>query len=226
MAEQHVQVPGRVHSDGRQTQHLFRIFHRYTDLKIIGEGAYGVVVQGKDRATPENVAIKKIILKDPNAPPILTRQQLIYFQSTLREVKILKKLQHENIINIKHAYRMASDGVNMTEIYLIQDLMGPDRYKLIHGLKNPITNEHIAFFTYQIIRGIKYIHSANVIHRDLKSQNILVNSQCDLKICDFGMARVVDETYDHKGVLTEYVTTRWYRAPEIVVDPRCYTKVS
>lgn len=221
-------VPGRVTSTGQQATHIFRLGNRFTELKLIGEGAYGVVVSGKDIGTPPSepqpVAIKKIILKSADAPPQLTRQQLIYFQSTLREVKILKKLRHENIINIKHAYRIAFDGNDMREIYLIQDLMGPDLYKLIHVLKNPITNEHIAFFTYQIIRGIKYIHSANVIHRDLKSQNVLVNSQCDLKICDFGMARVVDERHDHRGALTEYVTTRWYRAPEIVVDPKSYTK--
>lgn len=225
-----IQVPGKVdRSTGHQKIHQFRVGHRYEKLTAIGEGAYGVVVSALDSTKPageQERAIKKIILQDPNGPPIMPKQALVYFQSTLREVKILKKLKHENIISIEHAYRLTEDGKNLKEIYLIQDLMGPDLYKLIHVLKSPLSAEHIQFFVYQILRGIKFIHSANVIHRDLKSQNILVNSNCDLKICDFGMARVVDSQAANsaQGKLTEYVCTRWYRAPEIVVDPRNYTK--
>ena len=87
----------------------------------------------------------------------------------------------------------------------------------------------------QILRGLKYIHSANVLHRDLKPSNILLNSNCDLKICDFGLARVCDTSHDHtvlhrpdallyegrvQGVLTEYVATRWYRAPEAMLNAK------
>ncbi|KAK6054758.1 hypothetical protein COOONC_07736 [Cooperia oncophora] len=75
-----------------------------------------------------------------------------------------------------------------------------------------------------ILRGLKYIHSANVIHRDLKPSNILLNSNCDLKICDFGLARITDPRKDHTGFLTEYVATRWYRAPEIMLNSKGYTK--
>ena len=62
------------------------------------------------------------------------------------------------------------------------------------------------YFLYQILRGLKYIHSANVLHRDLKPSNLLLNLNCDLKICDFGLARIADPSFDHNGVLTEYVT--------------------
>ena len=65
--------------------------------------------------------------------------------------------------------------------------------------------EHVRYFLYQILRGLKYIHSANVLHRDLKPSNLLLNINCDLKICDFGLARVADPSFDHSGVLTEYV---------------------
>lgn len=225
--EIHVSVNGKLHSNGEQRRHIFRIGAKYSALHCLGEGAYGVVVSANTKLQPaDKVAIKKIQLKDNNSNSNMpmTRQQIIYFQSTLREVRILTRLDHENIIKIHSANRMSSDGVNLQEIYLVQDLMGPDLYKLIHVMKQDISNEHIAFFTYQMIRGIKYIHSANVIHRDLKTQNILVNANCDLKICDFGMSRVLDETFDHRGALTEYVTTRWYRAPEIVVDPKSYSK--
>ncbi|MPD03185.1 Mitogen-activated protein kinase 1 [Portunus trituberculatus] len=69
-------------------------------------------------------------------------------------------------------------------------------------------------------RGLKYIHSANVLHRDLKPSNLLLNTTCDLKICDFGLARVADPEHDHTGFLTEYVATRWYRAPEIMLNSK------
>lgn len=80
--------------------------------------------------------------------------------------------------------------------------------------------DHIQYFVYQILRGLKYIHSANVLHRDLKPSNLLLNSNCDLKICDFGLARVAEEAGDQ----TEYVVTRWYRAPEIMLACQDYTK--
>lgn len=81
-----------------------------------------------------------------------------------------------------------------------------------------LTDQHAQYFVYQILRGLKYIHSAHVLHRDLKPSNLLVNSNCDLSICDFGLARgvVADET------LTEYVVTRWYRAPELLTESQYY----
>ncbi len=84
-----------------------------------------------------------------------------------------------------------------------------------------LTNEHVQYFTYQILRGMKYIHSAGVIHRDLKPGNLLVNADCELKICDFGLSRGYDAVPDENAShLTEYVATRWYRAPEIMLAYR------
>ncbi|KAL2938204.1 Mitogen-activated protein kinase 3 [Bienertia sinuspersici] len=79
--------------------------------------------------------------------------------------------------------------------------------------------DHENYFLYQILRGLKYIHSANVIHRDLKPSNLLINANCDLKICDFGLARPTSEN-EH---MTEYVVTRWYRAPELLLNSSDYT---
>merc|ERR1712226_315345 len=110
----------------------------------------------------------------------------------------------------------------MSEIYLVQDLMETDLYKLLKTQQ--LSSDHVCYFTYQMLRGLKYIHSANVLHRDLKPSNLLLNSNCDLKICDFGLARVSDPGHNHEGVLTEYVATRWYRAPEIMLNARGYTK--
>jgi serine/threonine protein kinase len=83
-----------------------------------------------------------------------------------------------------------------------------------------ILDEHIQYFIYQVLRGLKFIHSAHVIHRDLKPSNLLLNGNCDLKICDFGLARGVKEEVDYE--LTEYVVTRWYRAPEVMCSCQEY----
>ena len=72
---------------------------------------------------------------------------------------------------------------------------------------------------YQLLRGLKYIHSANVLHRDLKPGNLLVNEDCDLKIADFGLAR----TFSEADLMTEYVVTRWYRSPELLLNARAYS---
>ena len=62
-----------------------------------------------------------------------------------------------------------------------------------------------------------------MLHRDLKPSNLLLNTTCDLKVCDFGLARVADPDHDHTGFLTEYVATRWYRAPEVILNASHYT---
>jgi len=78
---------------------------------------------------------------------------------------------------------------------------------------------------YQLLRGLKFIHSSNVLHRDLKPGNLLVNADCELKICDFGLARGFDDSPEsNAGFMTEYVATRWYRAPEIMLSFASYTK--
>jgi mitogen-activated protein kinase 7 len=91
----------------------------------------------------------------------------------------------------------------------------------------PLTDAHFQSFIYQILCGLKYIHSANVLHRDLKPGNLLVNADCELKICDFGLARGFSVDPDENaGYMTEYVATRWYRAPEIMLSFPSYTKAS
>ena len=78
---------------------------------------------------------------------------------------------------------------------------------------------YLQYFLYQLLRGLKYVHSANVLHRDLKPSNLLLNANCDLKIGDFGLARTTSET----DFMTEYVVTRWYRAPELLLNCSEYT---
>lgn len=192
-------------------QQRFEVGPRYTDLKFIGEGAYGMVVSAFDHNTQTRVAIKKIT-------PF---EHQCFCQRTLREIKILSQFRHENIINIQEVMRAATID-QMKDIYIVQCLMECDLYKLLRHQR--LTDEHICYFLYQILRGLKYIHSANVLHRDLKPSNLLLNTNCDLKICDFGLARIANPNKEHSGLLTEYVATRWYRAPEIMLNARGYYK--
>ncbi|XP_013776206.1 mitogen-activated protein kinase 1-like [Limulus polyphemus] len=190
---------------------IFEVGPRYTELVYIGEGAYGMVASAFDNVTKARMAIKKI-------SPF---EHQTYCQRTLREIKILTRFKHENIIDIKDILRAPSIEL-MKDVYIVQTLMETDLYKLLKTQR--LSNDHICYFLYQILRGLKYIHSANVLHRDLKPSNLLLNTSCDLKICDFGLARVADPDHDHTGFLTEYVATRWYRAPEIMLNSKGYTK--
>ncbi|CAL8288329.1 unnamed protein product [Boreogadus saida] len=189
----------------------FDVGPRYVNLSYIGEGAYGMVCSALDNVTTSRVAIKKI-------SPF---EHQTYCQRTLREIKILLRFHHENIIGINDILR-ARRLEAMRDVYIVQTLMETDLYKLLKTQK--LSNDHICYFLYQILRGLKYIHSANVLHRDLKPSNLLINTTCDLKICDFGLARIADPEHDHTGFLTEYVATRWYRAPEIMLNSKGYSK--
>jgi len=189
----------------------FKVGPRYNSVRYLGEGAYGVVVEAMDTLTKEKVAIKKI-------SPF---EHQTYCQRTLREMRILLSLTHENIIDIRDF--LCEDTVDtLKDIYIVQSLMETDLHKLLRSQK--LSADHVCYFLYQMLRGLKYIHSANVLHRDLKPSNILLNSNCDLKICDFGLARVSDPAQDHTGLLTEYVATRWYRAPEVMLNAKGYSK--
>ncbi len=109
---------------------------------------------------------------------------------------------------------------------LLLELMECDLAAIIRS-GQPLTDAHFQSFIYQILCGLKYIHSANVLHRDLKPGNLLVNADCELKICDFGLARGFSmDPEENAGYMTEYVATRWYRAPEIMLSFQSYTKAS
>ncbi|GBG24850.1 Mitogen-activated protein kinase 3 [Hondaea fermentalgiana] len=112
-----------------------------------------------------------------------------------------------------------------TTLYVVLDLMETDLTSIIKSPQH-LTNEHCQFFLYQVLRGLKYIHSANIIHRDLKPRNLLVNSNCDLRICDFGLARLDLPELSRKdgACMSDYVATRWYRPPEVVCESGTYTK--
>lgn len=110
---------------------------------------------------------------------------------------------------------------------VIQELMETDMHRVIRT--QDLSDDHAQYFIYQTLRALKALHSADVIHRDLKPSNLLLNANCDLKVCDFGLARSVktaEPSGTETGFMTEYVATRWYRAPEIMLTFKQYTKVN
>jgi mitogen-activated protein kinase 1/3 len=138
----------------------------------------------------------------------------------LRELKLLRHFDHDNIIRILDVPALPSRE-GYAEVYLVLDLMPTDLHRVIQYER--LSDDHCKYFTYQLLRGLKFIHSAGVLHRDLKPANLLVNDQCDLKICDFGLARADASKGDHPSFMTEYVATRWYRAPEVMLTVQRYT---
>lgn len=101
--------------------------------------------------------------------------------------------------------------------------MDIDLFTLIQ--ENILTEKHKKYILYQTAKSLLYLHSSGLIHRDIKPSNILVNESCDAKLCDFGLVRSIDDQHDDgMDVLTEYIATRWYRAPEILLGSRKYSK--
>lgn len=179
-------------------------------IKKVGSGAYGTVASFQD-AAGNKLAVKKITD---------AFHDLVDGKRILREVKLLRFMQHDNISCILDLY--PPDHPDFDDIYIVTDLMETDLHRVIYS-KQVLNEEHHQYFAYQILRGLLYMHSANVVHRDLKPSNILVNKNCDLKICDFGLARGLGPE-DDDNTLTDYVVTRWYRAPEVVLLASEYTK--
>lgn len=194
-------------------ENYFEVPAHYQYIKKVGTGAYGSVASFKDvsETPPREIAVKKI-----------TRcfDDLIDAKRIHREIRLLRTFKHENIIKLIELFPMP--GVNYEDVYIVTDLMETDLHRVIYS-KQPLTEDHHQYFLYQLLRGLKYLHSADVVHRDLKPSNLLVNKNCDLKICDFGLARGLC-TDDEVANLTDYVVTRWYRAPEVVLMASEYTK--
>ncbi|KAH9779449.1 mitogen-activated protein kinase 19 [Citrus sinensis] len=178
--------------------------NRYKILEVIGKGSYGVVCAAIDTHTGEKVAIKKIHDVFEHISDAIR---------ILREVKLLRLLRHPDIVEIKRIMLPPSKR-EFKDIYVVFELMESDLHQVIKA-NDDLTREHHQFFLYQMLRALKYMHTANVYHRDLKPKNILANANCKLKVCDFGLARVAFSDTPMTVFWTDYVATRWYRAPEL-----------
>jgi len=190
------------------------ILARYDIQQKLGKGAYGIVWKIRDKENGQTLALKKIFGAFQNSTDA---------QRTFREIIFLLELvDHENIITLLDVFRADNDK----DIYLVFEFMETDLHAVIRA--NILEDIHKRFIIYQLLKAIKYMHSAKVVHRDIKPSNLLLNSECLVKVADFGLARSINSTAnkDEKTtqILTDYVATRWYRAPEILLGSTNYTE--
>ncbi|KAM8811129.1 mitogen-activated protein kinase 15 [Eudromia elegans] len=189
------------------------VSQKYEIKRRLGKGAYGIVWKAIDRRTGETVAVKKIFDAFRNRTDA---------QRTFREIMFLQEFgEHPNIIKLHDVIRAQNDK----DIYLIFESMETDLHAVIKK-GNLLKDIHKCYILYQLLKATKFIHSGNVIHRDQKPSNILLDADCFVKLCDFGLARSLCQMNEDQGnpALTEYVATRWYRAPEILLSSQSYTK--
>eukprot|EP00949_MAST-11_sp_MAST-11-sp1_P004188 g4188.t1 len=224
--------------EARQTQLLFDVPRNYRCLRVVGKGAYGIVCEALNKNAKSDakkrVAIKKI--KEALFHPLDAKL-------VLRELKISRLLGvHPNVLDIEHIVKPHSKRL-MDTIYIVSQFMDTDLYRLCQS-RVELSNKHLQYLTYQILCGLNFMHSANILHRDMKTANLLVDRHFNLKICDFGLARFArpgervrdgvddEEEEEQRGrgdaflpggtkggpPLTELVVTLWYRAPELVAN--------
>jgi len=196
------------------------VTRRYDIVQKLGKGAYGIVWRAHDKKTKDVVALKKIFDAFQNSTDA---------QRTFREVMFLQEMKgHEHIISLLNVMKADNDR----DIYLVFEHMETDLHAAIRA--NILGDVHKQYIMWQTLKALKFMHSANLLHRDMKPSNLLLNSDCLMKVADFGLARSmpgktpgdgkVDDRDDRLGkdTLTDYIATRWYRAPEILLGSEVY----
>ncbi|KHN80512.1 Cyclin-dependent kinase 1 [Toxocara canis] len=180
--------------------------HDFTSVRKISEGTYGVVYKCMNRTTGELVAVKKIRLEGENEGIPIT---------ALREMSCLQELRHPNIVKLEQVIMQEN------RLFLIFEFLDMDLREFLDSLpENYEMNTTSQSFLYQACQAICYCHQRRILHRDLKPQNLLVNSNGVIKLADFGLARAIRlpvRTYTHE------IVTLWYRAPEILLGCNRYS---
>ncbi|TYG60375.1 hypothetical protein ES288_D07G063200v1 [Gossypium darwinii] len=187
-----------------------RSVYEYERLNKISEGTYGVVFRARDKKTGEIVALKKV--------KILDRRELEEFGfplTSLREINILASFNHSSIVKVKEVVVDDHDNV-----YMVMEYMEHDLKALMESMKWPFSTSDVKCLMLQLLEGVKYLHDNWVLHRDLKTSNLLLSNQGELKICDFGMARQYGSP---QKPYTTKVVTQWYRAPELLLGAKTYS---
>lgn len=177
---------------------------KYEKLGKIGEGSYGIVMKCRHRETGKIVAIKKF-LETEDDPQIR--------KIALREVRMLKQLKHGNLVNLLEVFR------RKRKLHLVFEFIDRCALDELDACPNGLEDEKLHKITWQVLKAVEFCHFNNIIHRDVKPENILVSKQNIVKLCDFGFARsLAGPGADY----TDYVATRWYRAPELLVGDTQY----
>ncbi|XP_060519798.1 cyclin-dependent-like kinase 5 isoform X1 [Cylas formicarius] len=178
---------------------------KYEKLEKIGEGTYGTVFKAKNRENHEIVALKRVRLDDDDEGVP---------SSALREICLLKELKHKNIVRL---YDVLHSDKKLT---LVFEHCDQDLKKYFDSLNGDIDTEIVKSFMYQLLRGLAFCHSHNVLHRDLKPQNLLINKNGELKLADFGLARAFGIPVK---CYSAEVVTLWYRPPDVLFGAKLYT---
>uniref|UniRef100_A0A8C6P5N1 Cyclin-dependent kinase-like 5 n=1 Tax=Nothobranchius furzeri TaxID=105023 RepID=A0A8C6P5N1_NOTFU len=176
------------------------VMNKFEVLGIVGEGAYGVVLKCRQKETNEIVAIKKFKDSEENEE---------VKETTLRELKMLRTLKQENIVELKEAFRRRG------KLYLVFEYVEKNMLELLEELPTGVPTDKVRSYIFQLIKAIHWCHKHDIVHRDIKPENLLISSDDVLKLCDFGFARNLSEGTDAN--YTEYVATRWYRSPELLL---------
>ncbi|CAH8362872.1 unnamed protein product [Eruca vesicaria subsp. sativa] len=184
-----------------------RSVDEFERLNKIDEGTYGVVYRAKDKKTGEIVALKKVKMEKEREGFPLT---------ALREINILLSFHHPSIVDVKEVVV----GSSLDSIFMVMEYMEHDLKALMESMKQRFSQSEVKCLMLQLLEGVKYLHDNWVLHRDLKTSNLLLNNRGELKICDFGLARQYGSPLKP---YTHLVVTLWYRAPELLLGAKQYS---
>eukprot|EP00746_Dinoflagellata_sp_MGD_P162682 gnl/MRDRNA2_/MRDRNA2_90352_c0_seq1.p1 gnl/MRDRNA2_/MRDRNA2_90352_c0~~gnl/MRDRNA2_/MRDRNA2_90352_c0_seq1.p1 ORF type:complete len:1028 (+),score=180.40 gnl/MRDRNA2_/MRDRNA2_90352_c0_seq1:88-3171(+) len=193
----------------------FRVPIHFKFLKNLGSGSYGVVSAFRDDRTKKEVAIKRVRR---------VADDFLVLRRTLRELKLMQHFDHCNVLKLIEILPPHENG----DLYMVLELMDVDLDKMIHSKSWVLRETDVRSFTFQMLMGLLHLHTGHVLHRDLKPSNIFLKQNGNLKLGDLGLARAVcldkegEAIHPDRERLTEYVVTRWYRAPEVLLDKAKY----
>ena len=182
--------------------------NKYEVLGIVGEGAYGIVYKCLNKVTNKYVAVKKF--KE-------TQDKLV--QKTMkRELAMLQMLRHENVVEFQESF------VSKGNFFLVFEYVEKNLLEVLEESPHGLSPKLIRSLVYQMCKAVAYLHKNNMIHRDVKPENLLIDENLNLKLCDFGFARKVKLNKNNNNIdtMTDYVATRWYRSPELLLSGGIY----